>query len=107
MTAYPSSLPETAEPPATDGEEHHVLNGLVTDEPPLTVEVPPIALIEGEKIVRHPVDGSDVDWMFTGLKADEDGHTVIGYRTADGTEDGLPVTDPGQWVRVQSGQVLK
>lgn len=82
-------------------------NGVITEDLPLTVEVPPIALMKGEKIVRHPEDGSDVDWTFTGLRADEDGNTVIGYRTADGETGEFPVTEPDTRVRVEVGQVLK
>lgn len=108
MTATESTLPELTAPPAPDGEEHTVLNGLITENLRLTTDdVPPIALMEGEKIVRHPDDGSDVEWTFTGLRRDEDDHIVIDYRTADGETGSFTVTDPGLRLTVEVGQVLR
>lgn len=82
-------------------------NGVITEDLPLTVEVPPIALMKGEKIVRHPGDGSEVEWKVTARREDEDDHLVVSYRVPDGTEDEFTFTDRGQWVRVEVGQVLK
>lgn len=83
-------------------------NGTVTENLKLTTpDVPPIGLMKGEKIVRHPEDGSDVEWTFTGLRRDEDGHEVIDYRTGDGGTGSFTVTDPGLRLTVEVGQVRK
>lgn len=73
----------------------------------LTVEVPPIALMDGEKIVRHPDDGTEVTWKITSRRRDVDGHLIIDYSTPDGTQDSHTFPDPDQWVRVDVGQVYR
>ena len=106
MTTYPTELPELAAPPATTGEDTAMPTGVITEDLPLLVDVPPIALMDDEKIVRHPDDGTEVDWKVTGRRHD-DGHLVVEYRTADGAEDSFTFTDPDQWVQVEVGQVQK
>ena len=107
MTTYPTELPDLAAPPAPDGEDPNVLNGLVTEDLPLLVDVPPIALRDDEKIVRHPDDGTEVDWKVTARRRDDDGRMVVEYRTGDGAEDSYTFTAPDRWVRVEVGQVQK
>lgn len=107
MTSFPAQLPALIAPPAADGEDTNVLNGLATEDLPLTVEVPPIALMDGEKIVRHPDDGTEVTWTITDRRRDGDGHLVIDYSTPDGTQDSHTFPNPGQWVRVDVGQVYR
>ena len=106
MSPYPLQLPDLSAPPATSGEDSHMLNGLATEDLPLTVDVPPIALMDDDKIVRHPGDGTDVAWKFVGLRRDQDGHHVIDY-TADGEADSFTVTDPETRFKVEVGQVAR
>jgi hypothetical protein len=97
-----------AAPPADLEEETFVLNGLITEDLPLTVDdVPPIALMDGEKIVRHPVDDTEVTWKFVGLRSDEDGRKVVEYRTQDDEVKSFTVTDPKTRFTVEVGQVLR
>lgn len=84
-----------------------LMNGLVTEDLPLMVEVPQIALAIGDKIVRNPDDGSEVAWTVTARAADEDGHLVVEYRDGDGVEDEFTFTGPALWVSVEVGQVLR
>lgn len=101
------SLTPAAPPADALEEETFVLNGLVSTDLLRTVDVPPISLVVGEKIVRHPDDGSDVKWRVLDVTHDEDGHLVVAYRTSDGDEDEYPFTDPDQWVRVGVGPVTR
>lgn len=105
MTAYPTQIPDHAAPSSTHGEESTALTGLVTEDLPLTVEVPPIALMEGNTIVRHPADGADVEWKITALAVDADG-VEIEYRTREGKTGSFMFSSPDSWVRVEVGQVL-
>lgn len=81
--------------------------GVITEDLPLLVKVPQIALMDDEKIVRHPDDGTEVCWKVTARRHDEDGHLVVDFRTADGAEDSFTFTDPDKWVRVEVGQVQR
>lgn len=96
-----------AAPPADLEEETTVLTNVLTEDLPLTVEVPQISLMNGEKIVRHPKDDSEVAWRVTGQSRDEDGHLVITYTTPEGAEGEFPFDDPDLWVMVEVGQVSR
>ena len=107
MTTYPTELPDLAAPPATTGEDTAMPTGVITEDLPLLVDVPPIALRDDEKIVRHPDDGTEVDWKVTARRRDEDGRLVVNYRAGDGAEDSFTFTDSDRWVRVEVGQVQR
>lgn len=106
MTA--DSLTPAAPPADAMEEETFVLNGLITEDLPLTVDdVPAIGLKAGEKIVRHPVDGTEVAWKFVGLRSDDDGREVVDYRTRDDEVESFTVTDPKTLFTVEVGQVYR
>ena len=96
-----------AAPPAELEEEPTVLTNVLTEDLPLTVKVPQISLMDGEKIVRHPKDDSEVAWRVTGRSRDEDGHLVITYTTPDDESGEFPFDDPDLWVMVEVGQVSR
>ncbi|TYK45216.1 hypothetical protein [Actinomadura decatromicini] len=83
-----------------------MLNGLVETDLPLTVDVPQITVAIGDKIVRHPVDGSEVAWKVTARRTDEDGRLVVEFRDGDGGGE-FTFLDPDVWPRVEVGQVLQ
>jgi len=83
------------------------MNGLLTEDLRHTVEVPQIALMKKDLIVRHPEDGSVVSWRVTDLSRDEGGHLVAAYTDANGKADECTFKDPDVWVRVDTGQVTK
>jgi hypothetical protein len=83
------------------------MNGLLTKDLRHTLEVPPIALMTKDRIVRHPEDGSKVSWRVTDLTRDEDGHRVAAYTDKDGNKGEFTFKDPDKWVRVDAGLVTK
>lgn len=101
------SLTPAAPPAEVMEEEPTVLTNVLTEDLPLTVKVPQITLMNGEKIVRHPKDDSEVEWRVTGQCRDEDGHLVITYTTPGGAEGEFPFDDPDVWVMVEVGQVSR
>lgn len=74
---------------------------------PLRVDVPQLTLMDGEKIVRHPDEGSEVAWTITSQRRTPDGALTVDYRTPDGTQDSRRFSDPDGWVRVEVGQVYR
>lgn len=101
-----------AAPPADLEEEPTVLTNVLTEDLPLTVKVPQITLMDGEKIVRHPKDDSKVAWRVTRRSRDEDGRLVITYTAPDeetGEEQAgeFAFDDLDLWVMVEVGQVSR
>lgn len=99
------SLNKVAPPAAR--KEPATMNGLLTEDLRHTVEVPQIALMKKDRIVRHPEDGSAVSWRVVGLTRDEDGHLVAAYTDANGNAGEFTFKDPDKWVRVDAGLVTK
>lgn len=100
------SLTPAAPPADAMEEETFVLNGLITEDLPLTVEVPQIALNDGDMLVRDP-DGNEGEWRVTGQHRDDDGRLVVEYPTRDGATGEFTFEDPKQWVMVDAGQVSR
>ncbi|TDD97577.1 hypothetical protein [Actinomadura rubrisoli] len=91
-----------------------MLNGLATTDLPLLVDAPARTLQPGEKICRHPDDGSEVDWRVVGHHPGEDGAVVVEYHLPDDAPGADPrtwtVTDPDDedhWLTVEVGQVTR
>lgn len=81
------------------------MNGLLTEDLGLPMDVPQIALENGDLLVRDP-DGKDGAWRVTGQHRDDDGHLVVAYTTLlDGAVGEFTFPDPDEWVRVDVGQV--
>jgi hypothetical protein len=100
------SLTPAAPPAEAKEEETLVLNGLVEKDLPLPVEVPQIALDNGDMLISDP-DGNDGKWRVTGQSRDDDGHLVVAYTTRNGEAGEFTFPDSDAWVRVDAGQVLR
>lgn len=83
-----------------------MIDGLVDTDLRHTPDVPQIALFIGDKVVRHPEDGSDVAWKVTDRTRDEDGRLVVTFTTPDGERDFFVFTDPYQNPAADVGPVI-